>query len=60
MESALGKRCKSAHAPTKEGEQLRSVLSFEKIRMTLGWKPSVALREGLAETINYFKEHPSV
>ncbi len=60
MESALGQRCQSAHAPAKAGEQLRSVLSFEKIKTALGWQPTVPLRQGLEATVKYFKEHPTV
>ena len=28
-----------------------------KIRGTLGWKPRVALRDGLARTIEYYRQH---
>ncbi|MBI5216301.1 MAG: NAD-dependent epimerase/dehydratase family protein [Ignavibacteriae bacterium] len=59
LETALGKQCKSIHAPAKEGEQLRSVLSFEKIRTSLGWQPTVSLRQGLEATVKYFQEHPT-
>ncbi|MBI3194397.1 MAG: GDP-mannose 4,6-dehydratase, partial [Ignavibacteriae bacterium] len=59
MESVLGRRCKSNHAPAKDGEQLRSVLTFEKIKTELGWQPTVSLRQGLEATIKYFKEHPT-
>ncbi len=47
--------CEAQHGPSRKGEQLRSVLSHEKIAKTLGWKPTVPLREGLAATIEYFK-----
>jgi UDP-glucose 4-epimerase len=47
--------CEEQHGPSAKGEQLRSVLSHGKITNVLGWKPTVALREGLAATIEYFK-----
>ena len=28
-----------------------------KIRTTLGWQPKVPLRDGLARTIGYYREH---
>ncbi|HEV2121209.1 MAG TPA: hypothetical protein VGW38_00345, partial [Chloroflexota bacterium] len=32
-------------------------LSYEKIRRELGWEPRVSLRDGLARTIEYYREH---
>ncbi len=43
------------HAPPKKGEQLRSVISSEKIFKTLGWKPSIGMSEGLKETVEFFR-----
>ncbi len=57
IESILETRCNSHHVPAKEGEQQRSVLSYEKIRSNLGWQPTVSLRNGLQTTVNYFKTH---
>lgn len=45
------------HGPAKKGEQMRSVLSFEKIKNELGWNPKVNMDEGLRLTIEYFKNH---
>ena len=36
--------CEAQHGPSRKGEQLRSVLSHEKITKTLGWKPNVFCR----------------
>ena len=30
---------------------------FTKIHATLGWQPKVSLRDGLARTLAYFKQH---
>ena len=32
-------------------------LSYEKIERELGWMPKVGLREGLARTIDYYRQH---
>ena len=45
------------HGPSKSGEQLRSVLSFQMAKKILGWEPKVLLEEGLKITYNWFKEH---
>ena len=44
------------HGPAMPGEQLRSVLSYQKARTVLGWEPKVPRREGLALTLDYFKK----
>ncbi len=48
---------KENHGPAKKGEQKRSVLSFEKIKIDLGWNPRINMDEGLKRTIEYFKNH---
>jgi UDP-glucose 4-epimerase len=50
-----GIRVKEIHGPAALGEQKRSCLSFAKIRRELGWKPNVALDEGLQRTVAWFK-----
>jgi UDP-glucose 4-epimerase len=51
-----GSKCTEHHGEAKLGEQLRSVLSCDKIRESLGWKPAVHLEEGLRRTVEYFRE----
>lgn len=45
------------HGPGKPGEQRRSVLAIDKAREELGWQPSLDLRSGLAETVEFFQSH---
>jgi UDP-glucose 4-epimerase len=47
------------HVPAKPGEQMYSSLSTEKLETELGWSKKVTIEEGLALTINYFKDAPS-
>ena len=50
-----GANVKQVHGAQKEGEQLRSCLDFGKINRTLGWEPAVSMKDGLAETIRFFR-----
>ena len=44
------------HGPPMPGEQLRSVLSFEKAKSVLGWEPITPLPEGLKNTVTFFQK----
>ncbi len=48
--------CKEIHGPARKGEQVRSVVESAKLREQLGWDPRVTLREGLARTVEYFRQ----
>jgi UDP-glucose 4-epimerase len=50
-----GAKVEAIHGPVKQGEQLRSVLSYDKLHTAYGWSPSVTLREGLQRTVDYFR-----
>lgn len=47
--------CPEKHGPAKQGEQLRSVISYRAIERALGWKPAVQIREGLKLTAEFFR-----
>jgi UDP-glucose 4-epimerase len=42
------------YAPARTGEQLRSSVKIDKAAAGLGWKPTVDLETGLAETYGWF------
>jgi len=44
------------HAPARPGEQLRSAIAFDKAARILGWRPGVALGDGLHQTYDWFKQ----
>ncbi|GAC1648856.1 MAG: SDR family oxidoreductase [Gemmatimonadaceae bacterium] len=44
------------HAPTRAGEQMRSVIDWSKAAQELAWRPQVSLRDGLASTYAWFAE----
>lgn len=53
----IGNEQVEKHGPAAPGEQLRSVISSDKIFKRFGWRPSTPLEEGLQKTIEYFKSH---
>jgi UDP-glucose 4-epimerase len=55
LRSITGATCEERHAPAKKGEQLRSVVDSQAIEKEFGWRPAIQLREGLAQTVEYFK-----
>ncbi len=48
--------CPENHAPPKPGEQMRSAISPQRAKEILNWQPEVDLEEGLAKTIEFFKQ----
>ncbi|MHC4150057.1 MAG: NAD-dependent epimerase/dehydratase family protein [Planctomycetota bacterium] len=55
LNELTGGKAPEKHGLTKEGEQLRSVIAYEKIKSHLSWEPEVDLQNGLAKTVEYFK-----
>ncbi|MEK6651101.1 MAG: NAD-dependent epimerase/dehydratase family protein [Bacteroidota bacterium] len=43
------------HGPAKPGEQMRSVITSEKMYRTFGWRPMTSLEEGLRVTAEWFR-----
>lgn len=48
---------KEVHRAAQPGEQMRSVLNIEKAKKILNWTPQISLNEGLAKTVEYFKQY---
>lgn len=48
------------HGPAKPGEVRHSYLKADKARAELGWSPSVALSDGLARTVAFFREQSAM
>lgn len=45
------------HGPVAPGEQMRSVITSEKLFKKFGWKPSTTLDEGLKLTVDFFRNN---
>jgi nucleoside-diphosphate-sugar epimerase len=52
-----GSKSKIAHGPPRAGDVHDSQASLERARDLLGYRPAVALPEGLKRTVAWFREH---
>lgn len=57
LRDAVGSDLKAEHGPPKAGEQRRSCLDSRRAAEVLGWRPQVALREGLEKAAAYYREN---
>lgn len=57
MAAIVGTDAAPRHAAARPGEQLRSCLDPSRAAKDLGWEPWTTLDEGLAQTINWFREN---
>jgi UDP-glucose 4-epimerase len=56
LRAGVGSPVKAVHGPAKPGEQRRSCLETSLATQVLGWRPEVALEQGLLQTIAYYRE----
>jgi UDP-glucose 4-epimerase len=56
LASAAGTDRPAKHAPAKPGEQMRSSVDPTRAGKMLGWRPTVALAEGLRRTVDWFRK----
>ena len=56
LRAAAGSATMPVHAPARPGEQRRSCLDPARAARVLGWRPHVALADGLAATYEFFKQ----
>jgi UDP-glucose 4-epimerase len=53
----IGKGQVEKHGPAMPGEQMRSVITSQKLKDRFGWSPSTSLMDGLKNTVEYFKNN---
>ncbi|MCH7517291.1 MAG: NAD-dependent epimerase/dehydratase family protein [Bacteroidetes bacterium] len=53
----VGNSQEEKHGPAAAGEQMRSVITSEKLFNKFDWKPSIKLIKGLEETADFFKNN---
>lgn len=51
-----GSNVKEVYGPEKRGEQTRSLLDNGKLKKVADWEPRLGLREGLEQTVAYFRQ----
>lgn len=55
LASLLGYREEPHYAPPRQGEVYRTCLDCNRAAEALGWRPRLALRDGLSATIGYYR-----
>jgi UDP-glucose 4-epimerase len=55
LAGVLGYTGKPEYAPVRKGEVYRISLDCSKARRELGWSPKLSLKEGIAQTAEYYK-----
>lgn len=53
---AAGADDEPEYAPARLGDVARSALDATRARRVLGWAPQVSIREGVARTVDYFRD----
>ncbi len=57
LNSIINSNKEERHGPAAPGEQMRSVISSEKLFNKFAWKPSTNLDEGLKITVDFFRNN---
>jgi len=57
LNSIINANKEEKHGPAAPGEQMRSVITSEKLFKKFGWKPSTTLDEGLKLTVDFFRNN---
>ena len=56
LAGVLGYKGKLVYAPVRKGEVYRISLDCSKARKELGWSPKLSLKEGIAQTAEYYRK----
>ncbi len=55
LNKIVGNNKEEKHGPAAPGEQMRSVITSDKLFNTFKWRPSTPLEEGLQKTVDFFR-----
>lgn len=56
VRECCGSKAPEQHGPAKPGEQSRSVVDPKRAGEVLGWKAETSLEDGIAKTVEYFRQ----
>jgi len=55
IKSSTGSSQERVNREAAPGEQRRSVIAYDLIKEKMGWAPSMNIKDGIGETVNFFK-----
>jgi UDP-glucose 4-epimerase len=58
LNKITGSSKEEKHGPPAPGEQMRSVITSDKLYKKFNWKPSRSIDEGLKITVDFFRKQP--
>lgn len=56
LNQITGANLPEKHGPAAPGEQMRSVITSDKIYKELKWRPSISIEQGLTKTVEFFAD----
>ncbi|MEO8399776.1 MAG: NAD-dependent epimerase/dehydratase family protein [Ignavibacteriaceae bacterium] len=56
LNKIAGKGQHEKHGPAAPGEQMRSVITSDKLFKKFNWRPSISIETGLEKTVEFFKD----
>ncbi len=56
LNSIIGKGQREKHGPAAPGEQMRSVITSDKLFNKFNWRPDTSLQKGLEKTVQFFSK----
>ncbi len=57
LNKIVGKGQEEKHGPAAAGEQMRSVITSDKLFKRFNWRPSTPIEEGLRKTVEFFQNN---
>ena len=60
LNKIIGNGQQEKHGPAAPGEQMRSVITSDKIFNKFNWRPTTNINDGLIQTVNYFRNELNI
>ncbi len=59
IKSSIGSSQERVNREAMPGEQMRSVISYDLIKKSMGWSPTVSIENGIEKTVEFFRSKVS-